>query len=447
LLAISALAPASASADSGWAFRVPAARPTDQPARNVNAYSVPEAPSSPACTVHFCVHWVAKGIDAPEPTDVNGVADGDGVPDFIEHVQGVAEHVHSIENGKLGWREPKSDGQEGGGDGKTDIYLAQIGGELYGYATPDRGQATKEHRLPRHLHGYLVIDNDYSREEFPSGTQLSNLMVTIAHEYNHILQFGYDAYQDSWFVEATAVWMEDQVYDGLNDYRRYVRHWVHSDAVPLTLNSIKEYGSAVWNEWLAHRYGPALIRDAWARAVDVRPGGFSVAAYDSAIRAAGGSSFGRDFARFSRDLAEWRTAGVFPEARAFRDVSRQGTLPIDGRLLHRRLRHTTFQLLRVHAAEGRAVVVRAVAPLATEVGLALVGRVGTERGGHVVSKLRFKPGGGAMSVRLARPGRFDRITAVLVNADTSVRGYNTGLFDWNYLRDAVPFAVSARAVR
>jgi len=219
---------------------------------------------------------VAKGIDAPKLTDADGVADGDGVPDFVEHVEGVAEHVHSIENGKLGWREPKSDGREGGGNGKTDIYLAQIGGELYGYATPDRGQATREHSLPRHLHGYLVIDNDYSRGEFPGGTPLSNLQVTIAHEYNHILQFGYDAYQDSWFVEATAVWMEDQVYDGLNDYRRYVRRWVHSGAVPLTLNSIKEYGSAVWNQWLSHRYGPALIRDAWARAVDVRPGGFSV---------------------------------------------------------------------------------------------------------------------------------------------------------------------------
>ena len=29
----------------------------------------------------------------------------------------------------------------GGGNGKTDIYLAEIGGELFGYAAPDRGQA------------------------------------------------------------------------------------------------------------------------------------------------------------------------------------------------------------------------------------------------------------------------------------------------------------------
>ncbi|HEY8082233.1 MAG TPA: MXAN_6640 family putative metalloprotease [Solirubrobacterales bacterium] len=447
MLALSVLAPASASAGDRWAFRAPAARPTDGPVDNINAYKAPEAPYSPACSLHFCVHWVAKGADAPKLTDANGVSDGDGVPDFVERVQGVAEHVHSIENDTLGWREPKSDGRQGGGSGKTDIYLAQIGGELFGYAAPDRGQATQAHRLPRHLHGYLVVDDDYDRSEFPGGTQLGNLKVTIAHEYNHILQFSYDAYQDSWFVEATAVWMEDQVYDGLNDYWRYVRRWTRSYQVPMTVNAIKEYGSAVWNQWLAHRYGRQLIRDAWDRAVETQPGGFSVSAYGSAIDAVGGSSFGRDFARFSRDLAEWRTTTVFPEARAFRDVSRQGSLPVDGSSLRRRLSHTTSQLLRVHVDGGRAVVVRAIAPPETEVGLALVGRVGTERNGDVVSKLRFKPGGGTMSVRLARPGRFDRITAVLINADTSVHGYNAGLFDWNYLRDAVPFVVSARAVR
>ena len=48
--------------------------------------------------------------------------------------------------------------------------------------------------------------------------------------------------------------MEDQVYNGINDYLRYVRRWVHLWETPLTTNSIKEYGSAVWNQWLARRY-------------------------------------------------------------------------------------------------------------------------------------------------------------------------------------------------
>jgi Family of unknown function (DUF6055) len=442
-VAVLSLTPASAAAGDQWVFRAPAARPTDHPDPNRNAYTVPEAPRSPACGRHFCVHWVAEGIDAPDLTD----SDGDGVPDFVDRVLGVAEHVYSIENEKLGWRDPKSDGHKGGGNGKTDVYLAEIGGALFGYAAPDRGQATKGHRLPRHLHGYLVLDNDYARREFPGTTSQHDLEVTVAHEYNHILQFGYDAYQDAWFAESTAVWMEDQVYNGINDYLRYVRRWVKRYDTPLTASSIKEYGSAVWNKWLAHRYGRSIVRSAWARAVHTKPGGFSVAAYNSAIEAAGGSSFSRDFTLFARDTAEWRTDTVFQEGRLYPDVSRQGSLPTSGRTLDRSLNHTTFQMLRVHAHRGRAVVVNAVAPRGVAAGVALVGRTGSERHGHVVSVLRFKRHGGAMAVRISRPGRFNRLTAVLVNADTSAAGFSARRLDWAYLTDSAPFRVSARLIR
>jgi len=440
---LAAIVPGAASAGDQWVFRAPAARPTDHPDPNRNAYTVPEAPRSPACTRHFCVHWVAEGIDAPKLADANG----DGIPDYVTRVQEVAEHVYSIENGKLGWRDPKCDRRKGGGNCKTDIYLDEIGGALFGYAAPDRGQATKEHRLPRHLHGYLVLDNDYDPREFPGTTQEHDLEVTLAHEYNHILQFGYDAYQDAWFAESTAVWMEDEVYNGIDDYLRYVRRWVKRYDTPLTANSIKEYGSAVWAKWLTHRYGRAVVRNAWGRAVHTRPGGFSVSAYNSAIEAAGGSDFSRDFARFATDLPEWRTDSVFAEGDLYPDVAREGSLPADGRPLDRSLNHTTFQLLRVHAASARAVVVHAVAPNGVASAVALVGRAGSERRGHVVRVLDFSRSGGPLTVRLARPGRFDRITAVLVNADTSAAGFSARRLDWAYLTERAPFRVSARLAR
>lgn len=439
------LAPSQASAAGGghWAFRPPSARPTDHPDPNRNAYTVPEAPSSPACERHFCVHWVDQGVDAPSLSDANG----DGIPDFVDRVLAVAENVYSVENGKLGWRRPKSDGRKGGGNGKTDIYLAEIGGALFGYAAPDRGQVTKGHRLPRRLHGYLVLDNDYARREFPRTTPLHDVEVTIAHEYDHILQFGYDAYQDAWFAESSAVWMEDEVYNGINDYLRYVRRWIRRYDTPLTANSIKEYGSAVWNKWLARRYGPTVIRSAWARALHTKPGGFSVNAYDSAIRAAGGAGFSRDFALFARDTAEWRTDTPFPEGRLYPDVARQGNLPTNGRVLQRSLNHTTFQLLRVHARRARAVVMKVTAPVGVAAAVALVGRTGGERHGHVVSRLSFKRGGGRLAVRIGRPGRFRRLTAVLVNADASATGFSARRLDWAYLTDNAPFRVSARKLR
>jgi hypothetical protein len=420
-------------------------RPTDDPDPNRNAYSLPQAPKSPRCGPHFCVHWVAEGIDAPSLAD----GDGDGVPNFVEQVLRIAEHVHEVENEKLGWREPKSDGRRGGGQGKTDIYLSQIGGELFGYAAPDRGQASKQHRLPRRLHGYLVLDNDYSAFEFPGTRAAEDLQVTLAHEYNHILQFGYDAFQDPWFAESTATWMEDHVYNGIDDYLRYVRRWVKRWDTPLTTSSIKEYGSAIWNEWLAHRYGARIVRQAWARAIHTRPGGFSVNAYESALRAAGRSDLGHDFAHFAAAVAEWHTGAGFRESELYPDMPRQGSLPLEpgARPLTRLLNHTTFQLLRVHAPEGRTVVVEAMAPRGTAAALALVGRLGGERSGRAVTRLDYARGGDRLAVRLRDPGRYSRITAVVINADSSANGFSPRRLDWRYLTDQVPFEIRGRLVR
>ena len=408
-----------------------------------DSYAVPEAPLSPHCGPHFCVHWVDQGPDAPRLKDTNG----DGVPDYVERVLAVAENVHRVENEKLGWREPLSDGALGGGDGETDIYLAEIGPQLFGYAAPDRGQDETPGGTPRHLHGYLVLDNDYEPFEFPRTTQGRDLKVTIAHEYDHILQFGYEAYEDPWFAESTAVWMEDQVYNGIDDYLRYVRHWVGLWQTPLTSPSLKMYGSAVWNEWLAHHYGPALIREAWADATEARPEGFAVAAYEAAIRAAGPSSFSHDFTRFAADVAEWRTGIGFRESGLYPDMPRQGSLEPGAEPVTRRLDHTTFTLLDVPARSGREVEVQVTAPEGVAAGLALVGRLGSEGDGETVKAVAYSRIGGTLTARLSDPARYQRITAVLVNADARAEGYSAGRVDWNYLAEDEPFGIGARIVR
>jgi hypothetical protein len=241
--------------------------------------------------------------------------------------------------------------------------------------------------------------------------------------------------------------MEDEVYDRIDDYLRYVRRWVKLWETPLTTNSIKEYGSAVWNQWLARRYGAAIIRKAWAGAIDAKPGGFSVSSYERAIHAVGPSNLSEDFTRFAAAVPEWRTGKGFRESRLFPDMQRQGHLPLDGQPLTRFLNHTTFQLLRVRAGEGKAVVVHLTAPRGTAAGLALVGRVGSERHGHSVRRINFKRGGGELTVRLPHPGRFKRITAVVVNADARAKGFSARRLDWLYLTDGLPFEVSGQLER
>src|SRR5215213_4918385 len=99
------VAPATVASEAQKPFLMPQSRPTErrEPPTDVRdpnrkAYSVPEAPDSPACSRHFCVHWVVQGLDAPEPTD----RDGNGVPDYVATVLRVAERVHRVENGRLG---------------------------------------------------------------------------------------------------------------------------------------------------------------------------------------------------------------------------------------------------------------------------------------------------------------------------------------------------------
>ena len=410
------------------------ARPTDNPDPDGESYPAEALPYlNSDCTSHFCVHWIGQAgfDDSPDLTDL---APANGIPDFVDEVEVAAEQVYATENGDLGWRDPKPDGSLGG-DSKTDIYLADIGDSgLFGYANSDPGQ------IGRRRYAYLVIDNDFSPSQFPGTTPLTDLEVTLAHEYNHVLQFSYDVFQDTWFMESTAVWMEDQVYGSVNDYLRYLDRWNERVEVPITRDNIKEYGSAVWNHWLAKRYGPEIVRSAWAQSGDL-----AVRSYDAAIRDAGPSDFTLDFSRFARDLAEWRTDTAFPEGSLYPDVERQGTLPANGAKRNRVLDHTTYRLLRVRPANAKSLRVEAVGRPGIATGLAVVGRIGGQTDGTVVSDLALKRRRGTMRVQIARPGRFDRITVVLVNPDADVNGF--GLRDWRYTGDHDRVAVRARLIR
>src|SRR4051794_402148 len=233
------------------------ARPTDGAADpHGDGYTVAE--HEPSCTAHFCFHWVTTTADAPDLTD----GDTDGVPDYVEQMAAEFEFVRTRENGDLGWRAPVGDGTRGepagGGADRLDVYVAELAGSgALGYAATDAGQAGDQHVKS----GYMVMDDNYT--DTPGKVPLDLLRVTAAHEYNHILQFAYDALEDTWMFESTAVWMEDLVYDAVDDYRAFLPGWVTLDQVPLAKDQQdKHYGSAVWNMWLDARHGPGLIREA-----------------------------------------------------------------------------------------------------------------------------------------------------------------------------------------
>ncbi|GIU99367.1 MAG: hypothetical protein KatS3mg014_0983 [Actinomycetota bacterium] len=263
------------------------ARPTDGAADPLgDGYAVAE--ETPVCTDHGCVHYVASTEDAPDPTDADPA---NGVPDFVDRASETLEAVWAAEVTGYGYRAPKSDATStnDGGDGRLDVYLANLGDDgLYGYCTTDDPNAEEGSGYGyADFSAYCVLDDDYA--EFPPPSDgIRGLRVTMAHEFFHAVQFAYDAAEDAWFMESTAAWMEDEVYDRINDNRQYLPAGaLGRPRNPLDLNrGFGVYGSWIWPRFLSEDLGdPDVIRRAWKRA-DASPRGsdaYSLQAYAGAI--------------------------------------------------------------------------------------------------------------------------------------------------------------------
>jgi hypothetical protein len=380
-------------------------------------YSVAE--EAPYCTAHACVHWVATTHDAP--ADLSD-RDADGVPDSAEQAGQALEAVYAREVGPpplgLAWRAPLGDGALGG-DARVDLYFEDIANSAYGVAPRDDGQTAAQ------VHGFLVVDRSYALTSEGSAQRLRDV---LAHEFNHLCQYAYDGYFESWLAEATAQWMMDQVEPGFANVRHAVSFWASDTREPLVSRRTsdapppKSYGSSVWDLWLAERFGANAVRDAW-HAAEAQPTyqSFSPVSFDAALDGRTGpdgapASFSGEFAKFAAATAEWQLAGSgFGTSAGFPDVERIGSLPATGELATLPLDHTTFALLDVPAREGGSLRLEVTAPDGLRAALALVGRGAN----GTTMALRELPTGGSGAVTLDGPSAYDRITAVVVNADAS----------------------------
>jgi hypothetical protein len=418
-------------------------RPTiGDTAANEDGYTAPEH-NPPLCSAHFCIHWVDTTVDAPPSIG------------YVQTMSAVFEHVYDVENGQLGWKAPKPDGSRGCPNSapdcmnKTDVYIKDLGGQgIYGYSAPDPGQGTSLSQQ-----AYLVMDNDYSAQQFPKygGNPLAPMEVTAAHEYNHVLQFNYDVAQDTWMFESTAVWMEDKVYTDVNDYLQYLTAWAQMSSVPLTTfnanrsddpANVKVYGDMVWNRWLDTKFGQDAPRVAWEHSLTSKPKSFAPGAYDQMLNGHG-SSFYSAFTQFAADTAEWRSANTpFDEGNSFPDMSR---VTSGGSVIRLKanvggaggpLDHASFALLDVLPTSGRRVKAVLNSPRGVQTAVALIGREGDETSGTYTTALTRLSKGGPGSVTLPNPGRFSRITVVIINGDGRTTGrFSRTLQDWEWIGD------------
>ncbi len=264
------------------------ARPTDGAADGLgDGYTVPAVKK---CRANICLHWVTSTEDAP-PSRA-----------WANKILKLMNKVWKKEVKKLGYRPPVPDGGRGGNN-KFDVYLAQTGdGGLYGYCSPER-------RKPgfRWLaSGYCVLDNDFV--EFPL-KPIQSAEVTAAHEFFHSIQFAYDYGEDAWLLEATATWMEERVFDDVNDNRQYLpASQVANPTVPLDYFNTatgEQYGNWTFFEFLSKRFGNGIVKQIWnkAAAFPGAPDMYSTKAIASVLKPKKG---------FKRVYSEFASANLLP---------------------------------------------------------------------------------------------------------------------------------------
>ena len=182
------------------------ARPTTGRTQELGQPGFSVREETPLCD-RVCVHYVASTDDAPAS------------PTWPSETLAVFGEVWEKEINDMGFRAPKSDSAStpNGGNGLLDVYIQDIGNYAYGYCTTDDPK-TNTRTVNWNFSAYCVVDNDYAPDQFRTGASGSNaLRATAAHEFFHAVQYGYDAGEDAWLKEATATWMEDEVYDDIND--------------------------------------------------------------------------------------------------------------------------------------------------------------------------------------------------------------------------------------
>ena len=398
-----------------------------------DGYSVPEA--TPVCSDEVCVHYVASTNDKPSLRDTSPA---NGIPDYVETTLATLTSVHNTYV-DAGYREPKGDGSRGGGSNLMDIYLSDIGDAgLYGYCTTDDKTAFK---APWSRSAYCVLDDDYATNEFGTNTPLENLQVTAAHEYFHAVQYAYDFKEDSWLLEATATWAEDQLFDGVNDNVQYLRY------SPLTRPRLPMdssdggffYGTWIFFRYLTERFPaqegglPTLVRDIWRKADGTTgaPDQYSWQAVASVLRGRK-TTAAKAFTAFSE--ANRRPASTYAEGSANRypraRLADSFTLGVRGVSQQVRLPHLTSATYRLSpggALRAQAYRLRLRLDLApTFRGSSAIVTVYTTSGDVRRNVIKLRKDGNATKVVPFSKATVRQIEVTLVNAsgryDCFVRG-------------------------
>jgi len=100
-----------------------------------------------------------------------------------------------------------------------------------------------------------------------------NVETYVAHELNHASQFAYDYAEGDFIYEASATWMEDKVFDSVNDYSFFIADFQQAPDTTLSFATYTDtymYGGAVFFHYMSDLYdagGTTAVRDVWENSI------------------------------------------------------------------------------------------------------------------------------------------------------------------------------------
>ncbi|MBI5416931.1 hypothetical protein HZA55_03140 [Candidatus Poribacteria bacterium] len=211
-------------------------------------------------TAHFLIHYV----DTPGNTHVVDLTDlnSNVIPDIIENYSYIVEECWNKEVTELGFNKPVLENGE-----LFDVYILDLqdGPNYLSYAYTVTDPYANH---PIQSKCYIVMDNNYIDSLSYPGITESNyinlIKVIFAHEFFHAIQNAYNSYGDLWFSEACSTWVEDIVYNEVNDYRTYLDDFYSHTEYTLEHNSSEDsyyvYGALVFPRYLNIKYGTNIIK-------------------------------------------------------------------------------------------------------------------------------------------------------------------------------------------
>lgn len=261
----------------------------------------------------FLIHYTKTGSNACFQPTVD--SDNDGTPDYIESIGVIADSVWDNTIQGLKYPAPPSDSfYPDGGDYRYDIYLRNEGGQFFGLTFGD--SIIQNDALAAHSTSFMELDNDYQERTFSqyNSRPLDAARVTIAHEFFHSIHFAMDFRENEavdndnprqYWMEMSATWMEEQLYDDINDYYTVLKFFFDDPGNSIqqfkSFADLHPYGSMLFALYLSENYGPNIINVIWQLCENLGPGPSFLVAADSAIKIASGGSatFQTSFSEFA----------------------------------------------------------------------------------------------------------------------------------------------------